>query len=77
MNGYQETLSEPFEYTWEITTNNHTLNHAVTAFGQTHHITQYIQPLTVYTDLLDTLGFSWESIKGHDERKYVIKAHLK
>ena len=71
---YHEIEDEPFDYAWQITSHKHLLKHQVIVGDSIDHVTQYVYPLSYYTDHLKSLGFKVEILEALDPRKHYIIA---
>lgn len=75
--GYSEQENEPFPYQWTILSDSHKLKHLVRVDQDEYKLTQYVKPLTYYTDILEDLGFNQVLVEeGPDIRKHYITARL-
>lgn len=75
--GYIENENEPFDYQWFIKKDKMKLKHKVITKQETYNLTQYINPLSYYLDILSSLGFKdIQVLNGPDIRKHYIIASL-
>lgn len=69
---YHESDASNIAYTWDVSVMGDRLKHRLEVDEQIFEITQFVKPLSFYTNILKDIGFTCEVVDGPDERKHYM-----